>query len=88
MESQFMQKLALSVPQAAEAMSVSERFMRKLIANGTVPSIRVGGRVLVRYTDLEAYTSRLAAPEPLGAAIVPDPYIVGGPRPAPQVAVV
>jgi excisionase family DNA binding protein len=33
-------------------MSLSERFVRQLIANGELPCVRVGDRVLIRPADI------------------------------------
>ena len=37
----------LTTPEAAELLRVSERMMRDLIKDGTVPSVRLGRRVLI-----------------------------------------
>lgn len=44
----------LTVAQAADELAVTERFIRKLIAEGRLPAFRVGARVVrIRRTDLE-----------------------------------
>ena len=45
----------LSVAEAAEDLHVTERFIRKLIANGDLDAVKVGGRIVrVRRSDLQA----------------------------------
>lgn len=45
----------LNVDQAAEAMSVSTKTVRRLIATGEVPHVRVGRAVRIRTRDLDRY---------------------------------
>ena len=45
----------LTVSEAADALNVTERFIRKLIAEGDLPAVNVGSRIVrIRRTDLEA----------------------------------
>ena len=41
------QTAVLTTPEAAELLRVSERMVRDLIKDGTVPSVRLGRRVLI-----------------------------------------
>jgi excisionase family DNA binding protein len=44
----------LTVAQAADELAVTERFIRKLIADGQLRAVKVGTRVVrIRRTDLE-----------------------------------
>ena len=44
----------LTVAQAADELAVTERFIRKLIAEGRLPAFRVGSRVVrIRRADLD-----------------------------------
>jgi excisionase family DNA binding protein len=44
----------LTVAEAADELAVTERFIRKLIADGDLPAVKVGARVVrIRRTDLE-----------------------------------
>ncbi|WP_425607664.1 excisionase family DNA-binding protein [Pelagicoccus enzymogenes] len=45
----------MSVREGARYIGVSERTMRALIADGEVPDIRVGRRVLLRRIDLDDF---------------------------------
>ena len=46
-------RLAYSVAEAAQLISVSQRTLYNYIAGGTLKAIKVGGRRLVRRSDLE-----------------------------------
>lgn len=48
-------QLAYSPKQAAETSSLSLRQIMKVIANGRLPSSKIGRRRLVMRKDLEAY---------------------------------
>lgn len=50
-------KLLRSIAESAELISLSERMLWGLADCGDVPSVRVGGRVLIRATDLEAWVA-------------------------------
>ena len=44
----------LTVAEAADELAVTERFIRKLIANGDLRAVKVGARVVrIRRSDLE-----------------------------------
>jgi excisionase family DNA binding protein len=44
----------LTVAEAADELHVTERFIRKLIANGDLDAVRIGTRLVrIRRTDLE-----------------------------------
>lgn len=44
----------LTVAQAADELAVTERFIRKLIADGHLRAVKIGARVVrIRRTDLE-----------------------------------
>jgi excisionase family DNA binding protein len=48
-------KMAYTVKEAAALCSLSERTIWKLIKNGKLPSITVGGRRLVRHENLTEF---------------------------------
>jgi len=48
-------KLAFSIPEAAEIVSISPRKMWSLIRNAEIPAVHVGKRVLVTRDALIAY---------------------------------
>ena len=50
-----MPKLALSVAEAAAALSISRSKLYELIAAGDIPTVKCGGRRLVPATSLENY---------------------------------
>lgn len=50
-------KIALTVKQAADAMSLSVTQMYRLIKNGEIPHKRVGGRILLSRKELEEFMS-------------------------------
>ena len=43
----------LTIPAAAEALSVSSQTVRRLIAQGELPAYRVGGSIRIRAEDFE-----------------------------------
>ena len=44
----------LTVAEAADELAVTERFIRRLIADGDLPAVKVGARVVrIRRSDLE-----------------------------------
>lgn len=45
----------LGVPEIAEYFSISERAVRDLISRRQLPVIKIGQRIRVRQTDLDAY---------------------------------
>ncbi len=48
----------LSVANVAEALSVSERTVRRLLASGELSVVRLGRSVRIRQLDLDAYIGR------------------------------
>lgn len=48
-----MNRLALSVPEAAELLGLSRSSAYAAVKRGDIPSVRVGGRVLVSMRALE-----------------------------------
>lgn len=48
-----MKKLALSVPEAAEALGISERHAYEMARTGQLPARRLGGRWIVPRARLE-----------------------------------
>lgn len=53
----------LTIRQAADLLSISERTMRRIIQRGEVPTVRMLGRVIrVRPADLDAFLSARADP--------------------------
>lgn len=56
---------ALLKIKAAAVLGVSERTMRRLLAAGAIPTVRMLGSVVrVRSADLEAFVARTAAAAP------------------------
>lgn len=53
-------RLALSVDEAAESMSLSKSGLYALMKGGRLPFIKIGARRLIRISDLEHF---LAGPE-------------------------
>jgi len=56
--------LALSISQAASALSVSERQIYVLAARDGLPTIKIGGRRLVRVDDLREWLAAQPAAVP------------------------
>ncbi|KQY23523.1 hypothetical protein ASD16_13495 [Cellulomonas sp. Root485] len=55
----------VSVAEIAEELQVTDRFVRKLIADGELQAVRVGRRLVrVRRGDLEAILRPVAGPRP------------------------
>lgn len=50
-------RLFLSVTEAAEAIGVSARQVYNLAASAGLPTVKLGGRRLVRVTDLRAWVA-------------------------------
>lgn len=50
--------LALSLEAAAEALGLSVRTVRRLVASGQLPASRVGRRVLIEASALDALLTR------------------------------
>ena len=48
------ERLALTVPEAAELLGVSRRFAYEMAAQGKIPSVRLGKKILVPRKSLEA----------------------------------
>jgi excisionase family DNA binding protein len=48
----------LTIGEAAEYLSVSERSIKRLIARGDLPCIRVGNALRFAFADLEAFIAR------------------------------
>ena len=45
----------LSVKQAADAMGIGETSVRRLISNGDLLTLRIGGRIFILESDIEDY---------------------------------
>ncbi len=54
-----MEKLAYSVEDVAELLSVGRTKVVALVSSGEIPSIKVGGRRLVPRQDLHGFIERL-----------------------------
>lgn len=52
-----MNKLALSIDQAAEVAEVGRNTLRALVKDGKLPAIYVGAKVLILVKDLEIFLS-------------------------------
>jgi excisionase family DNA binding protein len=50
--------LTYTIPEAAEALRISSRSVRRRIAEGTLPTVRIGGRLLVPRRALEDWLDR------------------------------
>lgn len=48
-------QFGLSVKEAAPRIGVSQRTVRSLIANGTLRSVRIGKRVIIRPSDIDTF---------------------------------
>jgi len=59
----LMGRIALTVGEVAPALGLSERTVRKAIANGDIPSVMIGGRRLVPIRALERHLEALAYAE-------------------------
>jgi excisionase family DNA binding protein len=53
------EKVALSVPEVAEALSIGVSQAWKIVNAGVIPSFRVGRRVLVSKASLEEWVARV-----------------------------
>jgi excisionase family DNA binding protein len=49
------ERLTYTVPEAAEAIGISDTQARRMIAAGLIPSMRIGRRVLVSRAELAAW---------------------------------
>lgn len=47
------ERLTYTMPEAASALGISERYLWKLAQQGILPLVRLGGRTLVRKAALE-----------------------------------
>lgn len=45
---------AMTKSDAAKYIGISERYLDKLIANGSIPKVKLGRKTLLRTTDIEA----------------------------------
>lgn len=50
-------KLAYSVPEACDALSISRTVLYRLIAAGELETVKIGARTVVRATELERFLS-------------------------------
>lgn len=48
-----LERLTYSIPEAAQALGVSDKHLRNLIAAGKMPYIKLGCRLLIRRATLE-----------------------------------
>jgi excisionase family DNA binding protein len=49
------QKVARTIQETAEALGVSERFVRNKVKAGELPHARIGMRILIRDADLQEW---------------------------------
>jgi len=59
--------ILLNVAQCAEALNVSPWTVRRLLATGKLPAVRIGSRVLVRASDIDNFIDQhteIAADQP------------------------
>src|SRR6516165_9331846 len=59
-----MDRLLITVPEAAEALAISRSKLYELLASGAIASIRIDGSRRIPLTALEEYISRLLAGKP------------------------
>ncbi|MHB1772283.1 MAG: helix-turn-helix domain-containing protein [Acidimicrobiales bacterium] len=52
----------LPVPEAARLLRVSPRYLRTLVSRGDLPVVRLGRRVLIARSDLDALVAANRAP--------------------------
>ena len=51
--------ILVSIPRAARLIDLSETTVERMVADGHLPVVRVGARVLIRRADLEAWAEGL-----------------------------
>lgn len=56
------------VPQAAERLGVTERWVRRAVAERRIPFVKIGRHVRLRESDLAAYIERQLVPAAGSAA--------------------
>lgn len=56
--------MAVSPVEAARLLSISERKLHYLLADGTIPSIRLGRRRLIRMDDLREFLAQCEVIDP------------------------
>jgi excisionase family DNA binding protein len=61
-----MDKLTLSVAEAADALGLGQTLVRELIDRGELPAVRVSRRVLVPVRGLRDYLDRLESEQVAG----------------------
>lgn len=49
--------LLMDYSEAADVLRVSARTVRRLVAEGKLPPVRIGGRSLIRVADVESFVS-------------------------------
>lgn len=54
------QKLALSVPEAAKRLGISDTSMRQLVRTAGFPAFNIGSRILISAKGLEAWVEEQA----------------------------
>ncbi|WP_162239957.1 excisionase family DNA-binding protein [Aeromicrobium sp. Leaf289] len=59
-ESRVINPMLLTYEEVATAMSCSTRHVKRLTADGSLPSVAVGSLTRVRVVDLDAYVAGLA----------------------------
>lgn len=55
--------IMVSIPRAARLIDLSESTVERMVADGHLPVVRVGSRVLIRRADLEAWAEGLPVRE-------------------------
>jgi excisionase family DNA binding protein len=51
----------MGIDDVAEALTLANSTVRKMLANGTIPSARIGKRRLIKASDVETYINSLYA---------------------------
>jgi excisionase family DNA binding protein len=62
------EKLAFGPAEAAQALGISRSRLYELLYDGTIPSIKLGARRLIRRETLVTYLDELESVEPPGTA--------------------
>jgi excisionase family DNA binding protein len=71
MISQPIDKVAYSPSEAADALGLGLTRFREIVDRGDIKVFRVGRRVLIRKSDLEAFANRLFDEQHSGGAVCP-----------------
>jgi excisionase family DNA binding protein len=79
-------KRAYSIPQTGAILDLGLNSVKRLVENGSLPSIRIGRRVLILAEDIEAFLARLKAGAVVEMNPTGRPPLTAPPAPAEPVA--